>query len=214
MIPTLSNWIAELSLRTTWHVTHVARDKRSMCCMWFAHDCARATSAYVLETIRGAVRRLSKISNRACECDYYYYFYRPPAFQGLVISLSDFKTATSVAILPGPGVLGSIPRLADQVSVYCYRVKKSVWTAASISIWQHAQSPEQIRPRYTLEPSWELSNQHIDISFLSPNPLKLYGALNQLCIIAIWVVKVAQSKTREGTMTEWRASRKGKDTFE
>ena len=31
-ISTLSNLIAELSLRTMWHVTrHVARDKRSMC---------------------------------------------------------------------------------------------------------------------------------------------------------------------------------------
>ena len=31
-ISTLSNLIAELSLRTTWHMTqHVARDKRSMC---------------------------------------------------------------------------------------------------------------------------------------------------------------------------------------
>ena len=36
----------------------VARDKRSMCCTWFAHDCARATWAYGLETVRGAVRRL------------------------------------------------------------------------------------------------------------------------------------------------------------
>ena len=32
-ISNLSNLIAELSLRTMWHVTrHVARDKRSMCC--------------------------------------------------------------------------------------------------------------------------------------------------------------------------------------
>ena len=31
-ISTLSNSIAELSLRTTWHVTHVARDKRLTCC--------------------------------------------------------------------------------------------------------------------------------------------------------------------------------------
>ena len=53
---TLSNLIAELSLRTTWHVTqHVACNKRSMCCMWFAHNRARATWAYVLETVRGAV---------------------------------------------------------------------------------------------------------------------------------------------------------------
>ena len=41
----LSNLIAELSLRTTWHETHVSQDMRSMCCMWFAHDCARATWA-------------------------------------------------------------------------------------------------------------------------------------------------------------------------
>ena len=38
-----------------------------MCCMWFAHDCAHATWAYVLETVRGAVRRLQKISNSAFE---------------------------------------------------------------------------------------------------------------------------------------------------
>ena len=36
----------------------LARDKRSTCCTWFAHNCARATWAYVLETVRGAVRRL------------------------------------------------------------------------------------------------------------------------------------------------------------
>ena len=57
-IYTLSKFIAELSLRTTWHVTHVARDKRSMCCTWFVHDWAWATWTYVLETVRGAVRRL------------------------------------------------------------------------------------------------------------------------------------------------------------
>ena len=32
-----------------------------------------ATSVYVLETVRGAVKRLSKISICACECDYYLY---------------------------------------------------------------------------------------------------------------------------------------------
>ena len=32
-ISTLSNLVAELSLRTMWHVTrHVARDRRSVCC--------------------------------------------------------------------------------------------------------------------------------------------------------------------------------------
>ena len=36
----------------------LAGDKRSMCCTWFARDCARVTWAYVLETVRGVVRRL------------------------------------------------------------------------------------------------------------------------------------------------------------
>ena len=36
----------------------LARDKRSMCCTWFAHDCAWATWAYMLETVCSAVRRL------------------------------------------------------------------------------------------------------------------------------------------------------------
>ena len=72
---TLSNLIAELSLHTTWHVTrHVASDKCLMCCMWFAHDCIQATWAYVLETVRGAVRRLYKISNCTFEYDYYYFY--------------------------------------------------------------------------------------------------------------------------------------------
>ena len=46
-----------------------------MCCTWFAHDCASATWVYVLETFRGTVRRLYKISNCAFECNYYYYHY-------------------------------------------------------------------------------------------------------------------------------------------
>ena len=38
-----------MPLRTTWHVTrHIARDKRPMCCTWFAHDCVRTIWAYVL----------------------------------------------------------------------------------------------------------------------------------------------------------------------
>ena len=40
-----------------------------------SHDFAWATSAYVLETVRRAVRRLSKISNCAFEYDYYYYYH-------------------------------------------------------------------------------------------------------------------------------------------
>ena len=54
----LNSWAVPL-----WHVTrHVACDKRWMCCTWFAHGCARATCAYVLETVCGAVTRLCEKS--------------------------------------------------------------------------------------------------------------------------------------------------------
>ena len=43
-----------------------------MYCTWFAHKCAHATWAYVLETVCGTVRRFLKISNCAFQCDYYY----------------------------------------------------------------------------------------------------------------------------------------------
>ena len=43
-----------------------------MCCTCFTHNCAKATRAYVLETVLGAVRRLSKISNCAFQCDSYH----------------------------------------------------------------------------------------------------------------------------------------------
>ena len=36
----------------------LAHYKYSMCCTWFAHDCARATWTYMLETVCGPVRRL------------------------------------------------------------------------------------------------------------------------------------------------------------
>ena len=75
-ISTLSNLITELSLCTTWHITqYVACDKRSMCCTWFTHNCARATWAYELETVRGVVRRLHKISNCTFGYDYYYHYH-------------------------------------------------------------------------------------------------------------------------------------------
>ena len=63
-----------------------------MCCTWFAHDCAWATWAYVLETVRRAVRRLSEISNSAFECDYcccYYYSSAGPARRVFLIVLID-----------------------------------------------------------------------------------------------------------------------------
>ena len=76
-ISTLSNLIAELSLRTMWHVTrHVARDKHSMCCYVI---CTRLCPGHLSERVRDSSRRseeiVEKISNCAFQCDYYYYYY-------------------------------------------------------------------------------------------------------------------------------------------
>ena len=75
----LNSW-AVPSYQVACNMT-LARDQRSMCCTRFAHDCAWATWACMLETVRGAVRRLQKISNSTFECDYYYYYYYQHLFQ-------------------------------------------------------------------------------------------------------------------------------------
>ena len=49
-----------------------------------------------------------------------------------------------------PGVIGSVLGLVGRVSVYCDWVKWKVGSATSISVWQHVQLSEQIRPGDTL----------------------------------------------------------------
>ena len=69
----LNSWAV---LRTTWHATrHIARDKRLMCLRMF---CTRLRPGHLSVRVGGSSRRnkeIVKISNRACECDYYYYFF-------------------------------------------------------------------------------------------------------------------------------------------
>ena len=122
-ISTLSNLIAELSLHTMWHTTrHVARDKRSMFCTWFVRDYARATWAYVLETVHSAVRRLSKISNCTFECDYHYYYY--------------YYTNKTASVANGQGKRPQSGRHTDQTPLwwhengYCgvYQAPDIVWS--------------------------------------------------------------------------------------
>ena len=94
---------------------HVARDKRLMCCTWFAHDCAMATQAYVLDTVLGAERRCKNLDL----CAFQYHLVglvvrRPPREQEVPGSnpacagifsgsshTSDLKIGTPVATLPG-----------------------------------------------------------------------------------------------------------------
>ena len=45
-----------------------------------------------------------------------------------------------------PGVIGSVLGLVGPASVYCDWARRKVWSATSISVWQHVQLSEQIRP--------------------------------------------------------------------
>ena len=55
-----------------------------------------------------------------------------------------------------PGVIGSALGLVGLVSVYCDWVRKKVWSATSISVWQQVKLSEQIRPWDTLACCWDV----------------------------------------------------------
>ena len=87
----------------------------------------------MLETVRSAVRRLSKISNSAFECDYYYYYYglhleiatpgiQPGFARGASFPIESYQNFKKVVLLWLPchasDVTGSVLGLAGPMSVY------------------------------------------------------------------------------------------------
>ena len=82
---------------------------------------------------------------------------------------SDLHTGIPVATLPG--VIGSVLGLVAPVSVYCDWVRWRVWSATSVSVWQHVKSSEQIRPWDRLACCWDVkqptnNNNHISRSLV------------------------------------------------
>ena len=67
---------------------------------------------------------------------------------------SDLKIGTPWLPCQAPGVIGSALGLVGPVSVYCDWVRWKVWSATSISVWQHVKLSEQIRPWDTLACCW------------------------------------------------------------
>ena len=62
-----------------------------------------------------------------------------------------------------PGVIGSALGLVSPVSVYCDWVRWKVWSATSISVWQHVKLSEQMHPWDTLACCWDIkqpTNKH------------------------------------------------------
>ena len=75
-----------------------------------------------------------------------------------------------------PGVIGSALGLVGPVSVYCDWVRWKVWSAASISVWQHVKLSVQIRPWDTLACCWddkEPTNKQTNLCVQEENTLIL-----------------------------------------
>ena len=79
----------------------------------------------------------------------------PRFFRGRVILVTETIT---LQWLPcqAPGVIGSALGLVGPVSVYCDWVRWKVWSATSISVWQHVKLSEQIRPWDALACCWDV----------------------------------------------------------
>ena len=63
-----------------------------------------------------------------------------------------------------PGVIGSVLGLVGPVSVYCDWVRWKVGSATSISVWQHVNLSEQIRPWDTLACCWDVKQPTISLT--------------------------------------------------
>ena len=68
---------------------------------------------------------------------------------------SDLKLALQWLPCQAPGVIGSALGLVGLVLVYCDWVRWKVWSATSISVWQHVKLSVQIRPWDTLAWCWD-----------------------------------------------------------
>ena len=79
----------------------------------------------------------------------------PGFFRGRVIPVT-WKLALQWLPCQTPGVTGSALGLAGKVSVYCDWVRWKVWSAISISVWQHVKLSERIRPGDTLACCWDV----------------------------------------------------------
>ena len=67
-------------------------------------------------------------------------------FSGCRVIPVTSKLALQWLPCQAPGVIGSVLGLVVPVSVYCDWVRWKVWSATSISVWQHVNLSVQIRP--------------------------------------------------------------------
>ena len=153
----MSNIIAELSLPTTRH--------KAWCAWWalnvFVHDGALAAWAYRLvgQVVKASA---SRAEDPGFESRLRRDFFGVESYQWLKNWHSSGYPAKA------PGVIGSALGLVGLVSVYCDWVRWKVWSATSISVWQHVKLSEQIRPWDTLPCCWDVkqptnNNHHLSL---------------------------------------------------
>ena len=75
-------------------------------------------------------------------------------FPGRVIPVTE-KLALQWLSCLASGIIGSLLGPVGPVSVYCDWVRLKAWSATSISVWQHVQLSEWIRPWDILACCWD-----------------------------------------------------------
>ena len=73
-----------------------------------------------------------------------------------IIKQEAWKLVLQWLSCQAPGVIGSALELFGPVSVSCDWVRWQVWSAASISVWQHIELSEQIRPWGAVACCWDV----------------------------------------------------------
>ena len=110
------------------------------------------------------------------------------------------KSALQWLPCQAPGVLGSVLGLVGAASVCCDWVRWKVWSATSISVWQHVQLSEQIRPWETLACCWDVKQptkkhwktQFETHSYYAANFIQHIERLSRCKMCATWYEGTAQ----------------------
>ena len=80
----------------------------------------------------------------------------PPTLGVFRVHWNQWHKAPQWLPRQAPAVTGSVLGLVGSVSVYFGWVRWKVWSATSISMWQHIHLPEQIHPWDTLACCWDV----------------------------------------------------------
>ena len=116
-------------------------------------------------------------------------------FLGWVIPVTS-KLALQWLPCQAPGVIGSALGLVGRVSAYCDWVRWKVWSATSISVWQHINFSEQIRPWDTLACCWDVKQPTNKQNLVFSTTLNHQDLHSRNCLVGL-VVKASALRTED-----------------